>query len=80
MKTLILTIGKREIEVVDFKQASYVYSLARDKSGQGASKFPNGKLTDNKGNVIAHISYNGKVWQGEQWKSGTEPLYNPYAD
>ena len=35
---------------------------------------------DQKGKVVGHIAYNGKVFPGEHWKSGDKPIFNPYHD
>jgi hypothetical protein len=31
------------------------------------------------GEIVAHVSYNGRVWAGRptDWKPGTVPLYDP---
>lgn len=82
MKTLLLTVGKRTIEVADLKQASDVYSLMREKSGHGASRFPEGQLFDAKGVQTHYVSYNGKVWPGTKYIMGgvNVPAYNPYEE
>ncbi len=58
-----LTIGRRFKGVVDsFEEASNVYSNLRDKSYEGASTFPNGKIKLGS-KIVAEISYNGYVWE-----------------
>ena len=61
-----------------FEEASKKYSFARDEAQLGSSELPKAKLVDESGKVVAHVSYNGKVWAGETYKSGQEPLYNPF--
>lgn len=74
-----LTIPRRKpVEVADFAEASRLYAEARDKSGQGASRFPEGAIIEG-GEVIARLSYNAKVWAPGPWKSGAEPLFDPYS-
>lgn len=34
-------------------------------------------LIANGGEIVAHVSYNGCVWSGREWKSGMVPLYDP---
>jgi hypothetical protein len=29
------------------------------------------------GKVVAHISYNGKVWPGERWVAESVPIFDP---
>ena len=59
---MILKIGRRSThEVADAVEASRVFSAERDASGEGASTFPDGKVTD-KGRFVARISYNGRIW------------------
>lgn len=35
-------------------------------------------ILDNAGNIVAHVSYNGRVWRGSRldWKPGNVPLYD----
>lgn len=80
---LTLTIHRRLTQdVVDLAEASSTYGLARDLSGEGASTFPQGVVTDETGMVVAFVSYNAKVWEDDpcrrNWKPGSTPLYNPY--
>lgn len=47
---------------------------------RGASKCPRGMgLIADGGKIVAHVSYNGRVWAGrpQDWKSGDVPLYDP---
>lgn len=63
------------IEAETAADASAIYSEKRDRSGEGASTFPNGEWEGNR------ISYNGKVWAGlGEWRHGDQPIYNPYAE
>jgi hypothetical protein len=58
-----LTIGKRIIlKVASLEEASDFYCNLRDQSGEGSSTFPIGKIKKIK-NVIAEVSYNGRIWQ-----------------
>lgn len=70
-----LRIGSRKHTVTDFAQASQIYCLARDISGEGSSTFPTGKIIGVDG--PHYISYNGKVWKGtpKNWKPGDVPVF-----
>jgi hypothetical protein len=73
-----LKIGRRAtLAVSSIAQASAEYSRLRDESGEGASTFPNGSLLiDGK---FYCISYNGKVWKNETWRTDSVPVFDPYA-
>lgn len=72
-----LKIGSRSThEVSDFAQASYVYSTARDISGEGCSTFPRGTIIDADG--PHYVSYNGKVWKGKPREARSALVFNPY--
>src|SRR3546814_12578384 len=59
-----LQIGRRhKCEVTSLAQASQVYGRLRDESGEGASTFPDGKITG--AGAALRVSYNGRIWQGE---------------
>lgn len=60
MEQLTLKIGRRlSLQVSSPEEASKEYSRLRDQSGEGASTWPDGKLSN--GMVV---SYNGRVWTG----------------
>lgn len=50
------------------------YSIARDLSGLGASRFGTGEVLEESGQVIAHISYNGRLWPPLPWTPDMQPL------
>ena len=71
---MTLRIGRRGTwKVETFADASRVYETERDKSGEGASTFPEGRLADDKKRY--RISYNGRIWDGP-WFSGQTPVYD----
>lgn len=45
--------------------------------GSSLEPFTGGKIVDDRGNAIAHVSYNGRVWPGTEWKPDSKPLYDP---
>lgn len=61
MTDLILAIGRKRYPVADIEAASRIYQELRDQSGLGASRWPSGKLSNG-----FTISYNGRVWKGDQ--------------
>jgi len=59
-----LKIGRRlTATVASIEDAQRAYRQARDESCEGASTFPEGRLTGD-GRKL-RISYNGRVWDGE---------------
>ena len=77
--TMTLKIGRRYSgPVASFKQASEIYDKMRDDSGEGASTFPWGKILDDRGNVIADVSYNARVWAPGA-NLGDAPIYDSRA-
>lgn len=74
---LYATIGKSKIQVQSWEQVSKAYRSTIEKLGIGASQTPPCYVIDQSGSVVAHVSYNGKVWHGPSWTSGSEPIYTP---
>lgn len=73
-RTMFMQLGRKRFQVASFEQASRMFCEARDRSGNGASKTPTPLIVDENGAVIAHISYNGRVWAGAEWTAGATPL------
>jgi hypothetical protein len=76
IKAMFLRVGGKAYEVASFAQASQMFCIARDKNGEGASNTPSPLIVDDSGSVIAHISYNGRVWPGDAWTADAIPLYD----
>lgn len=75
MTNMVLSYRNRRVPVASLAEASAIYSAARDRSGKGASGWPDGAvLEDNK--VIGRVSYNGRVWAPGPWKPESMPLYD----
>ena len=81
METLTLTLNGRRIPVATIDEASRIV-LAR-YAGKGARAFYRRPAFDADGNgalvrdgqMIGHISFNGRAWAGvETFKGGAEPL------
>jgi hypothetical protein len=66
---------KRVTGVSSFAEAAGIWCELRDASGLGASASPKVTIVDvDTGTVLAHVSYNGRVWLGETWRQGMRPL------
>ncbi|WP_334401377.1 hypothetical protein [Bradyrhizobium sp. AZCC 2289] len=76
IKAMFLRVGGNAYQVASFAQASQMFCVARDKSGEGASNTPSPLIVDDAGSVIAHVSYNGRVWPGDAWTVDAMPLYD----
>jgi hypothetical protein len=62
--------------VASFEEASR--AVRKFIGNKGASQCPRGMgLIADGGKIVAHVSYNGRVWAGREWKSGDTPLYDP---
>ena len=75
-KTMFLELGRKRFQIASFEEASRMFCLAREKMGEGASRTPAPQIVDERGEVIAHVSYNGRVWAGASYVSGSLPLYD----
>jgi hypothetical protein len=75
-KTMFLELGRKRFQIASFEEASRMFCLAREKMGEGASRTPSPHIVDERGEVIAHVSYNGRVWTGASYVSGSLPLYD----
>ncbi len=64
----------RPTEVTSFSRASALYSEMRDASDEGYHTWPNGELRSSC--AAYRISYNGKVWLGDE--GDADLIYNPY--
>ncbi len=71
---------RRGIPVCKTVSSYHEASVAVSKfiGNRGASQCPRGMgLIVDGGKIVAHVSYNGRVWAGTTWKSGDVPLYDP---
>ena len=55
-----LKIGSKKTTHATIKEARDAHNAKRDASGQGASRWPRATIAD--GNIVYHVSYNGRVW------------------
>lgn len=77
LTTLRARVGRSLYPVMSWQQVSDAYLHALNKTNLGASQAPRCEIINPKGEVVAHVSYNGKVWPGQRWTSGDKPLYVP---
>lgn len=61
------------VPVETINQASAYWNCYRDSKGFGSSRSPQALILVD-GIARGHISYNGRVWEGLEWKQGTKPL------
>jgi hypothetical protein len=73
---MFIVVGGKPYPVASFAQASTMFCMARDRSGEGASAVPTPVIVDAAGEIVAHVSYNGRVWPGADWVAGSQPLYD----
>ncbi|MBK3664792.1 hypothetical protein JJE66_26640 [Bradyrhizobium diazoefficiens] len=73
---MFLCINNTAYEVATFEHASRMFCAARDKFGEGASNTPAPFIVDHTGSVVAHVSYNGRVWPAAHWTESAKPLYD----
>ena len=75
-KIVFLQIGRTRFQVNTLEEASRMFCVARDKAGEGASRTPSPLVVDEKGAIIGHLSYNGRVWSGPTYAADAELLYD----
>jgi hypothetical protein len=75
-KTMFLEIGCKRFQINSYEEASRMFCAARDKTGEGASRTPSPTIVDERGDVIARVSYNGRVWTGATYVPDAVPLYD----
>lgn len=73
-------VGKsKEVPFVTLNEASAAYRAFIEENGFGG-RDAGICVIKSEGKVVAHVSYNGKVWAGSpvNWTGATELLFNPY--
>jgi hypothetical protein len=73
---IFIQVGRKRYQVETLKHASEMYCAARDALGEGASRFPQGKIVTADGRFVARISFNGRVWSSEDYVVGETPIYD----
>lgn len=83
-RTLFLQIAKARRPFPGAQEASAIYRATierydRETGRGGASGVPGCEIVTDTGEVVGHVSYNGRVWTGaaRDWAPGVEPIYCP---
>jgi hypothetical protein len=77
-RCLYATWGRYRAEVASVEDARARWEAFRDASGAGASKIGNGlTVVDEGGEVVALISYNGRIWREKTLDRGAAPVVLP---
>lgn len=66
----------KKITVPNFKEASMVCIEWIRENDLGSGNWSGGEIFDDNKKVIAHVSYNGRVWEGKagDWNSNTKEI------
>jgi hypothetical protein len=75
-KVMYLQIGYIRFQILTLEEASRKFCIARDRAGEGATRTPTPLIVDERGVVIGHISYNGRVWSGSEYGVDAQLLYD----
>lgn len=62
------------VPVKTFREASDACMKFIEDNDLGSGNWYGGEIYDDKGKIIAHVSYNGRVWEGEHWTSNTKEI------
>lgn len=71
----VMQSGFPELAASNWADASKLYCERRDRSGLGASMFPEALLLIAE-TPVGRISYNGRIWLPGEWEPDAEPLYD----
>jgi hypothetical protein len=62
--------------VGSYREASEAVRAYIEHGDLPYSRFTGGPIAEG-GKIVAHVSYNGRVWAGTEWTPGATPLYDP---
>lgn len=69
------TVKKKKALVTSWKEASQVCRDFISEQCLGGGNWTGGQITSGKSRtVIAHVSYNGRVWEGDKYPSAEIPI------
>src|SRR3546814_9695500 len=71
----VIQRGFPELAAANWANASDLYCERRDRSGLGASMFPEAMVLIAE-TPVGRISYNGRIWLPGEWERDAEPLYD----
>lgn len=69
VKTVII-----RLPVESFQSAAKVCTNFIASYDLGAGNWTGGQIGNIEGEIIAHVSYNGKVWEGKTWCAGCKEI------
>lgn len=69
---MLLTIGKRSFPVASLADASIRYQQFRGTKSR--TRCPEGLVMNEASEVVAKVSYNGRVWAPGPWTPGQQPM------
>jgi hypothetical protein len=65
---------KVSLPVSSFAKASEVCRNFIEKFDLGSGNWTGGQIGNIEGKIIAHVSYNGRVWEGEKYVEGCKEI------
>jgi hypothetical protein len=65
---------KVRLPISSFAKASEVCKNFIEKLDIGSGNWTGGQIGNIDGEIIAHVSYNGRVWEGEKWSQGCREI------
>jgi hypothetical protein len=76
---LVAVVGTRYHPVRCWRDVSEAYRRTIDALDIGASHAPRCDILDSTGQIVAHVSYNGRIWSGsvQDFDPDARPLYEP---
>lgn len=76
---LVAVVGRKYHPVTCWRDVSEAYRHMLDALDLGASRAPRCDILDSTGQIVAHVSYNGRIWAGSatEWQPNSKPLYEP---
>ena len=75
---MMALVNGKTFPATSLAQVSKAYLDTIAALGLGSSQVPKCLIVD-RGRVLAHVSYNGRVWPGDpqSWTADLRPLYDP---
>ncbi len=64
----------KTVKVNSFKAASEACMSFIERNNLGGGNWAGGEIMDDTGKIIAHVSYNGRVWDGEYWNTDAKEI------
>lgn len=64
------------VEITTLNQASAIYRAFIEQNDLGG-RDAGIALIKHQGKVVAHVSYNGRVWEGKSWTPDSKPIFEP---